>query len=180
MSNARFLGAVLGTIATIAFVLAIIMSVVWWYDFSGDIEDYLKLAGDAPTVEKANEFLATAVSNIERHRLTSGNSAFFFHKPDADIGIWYGNIKGALETTDSLLQRHRDDPSMNPQLKQLERDNALMKIREVVLDGGSYVTTPTNISWFPYQWAILLWYLVSGILAVVGWAMFGLNPRYRY
>jgi hypothetical protein len=57
---------------------------------------------------------------------------------------------------------------------QLEKSNALMKIREVVLDdssSGTSVTLPANISWYPNQWLMLIWWSVTGILLVVGWFM---------
>jgi len=100
--------------------------------------------------------------------LTSGNSAFIFHTPRNDVGIWYEQINGAKETASRLLEKIKEDPES---VSQLEKDNALMKIREVVLDlgeSGTKITTPKNISWFPNQWLMLILWIVSPILLVWG------------
>jgi len=156
-------------LATLSLVVVGVGSVVWWYDFSKNCGDYLKLAGDAPTVERADEFLGQAVSYIKKQNLTSGNSAYIFKTPKNDVGIWYNQLKGAKETTETLLAKLAKDPTS---VSQLERDNALMKIREVVLDdtqSGVSVTTPDHITWFPDQWLILIWWIVSIIFAAIGW-----------
>lgn len=171
----------LAVCATVAFIIAIVISIGRWYSFHYDIRDYLKLAGDAPTVEKANEFLETALTNMERKGLTGGNSAFFFHKPNADVGIWYNQIKGVKGTTANLLERDSENPGS---VSQLERDNALMKIRKVVLDDaqkGVKVTTPPNITWFPYQWDILMLWILSTLFALIGWVLVKpLQSPYRF
>jgi len=162
------LGWFMAIVGTIALIIVIVIAVSRWYSFYNEIGDYLKLAGDAPTVEKADSFLGTALNAIEHRGLTSGNSAFIFHKPNADLGIWYNQIKGAKETTATVLKRASTDPGS---LTQLERDNALMKIREVVLDnssGGITVTTPPNITWYPQQWGILMGIIISAIILVIG------------
>jgi len=85
---------VLFWIGFMSFVLAVIFGIEFWYDVKAGCVDYLKLAGDAPNVQKADEFLGKALEYMERNNLTSGNSAFIFHTPSADVGIWYGQIKG--------------------------------------------------------------------------------------
>lgn len=154
---------VLATICIISLLLVSIFSIVWWYDFKNECEDYLKLTGDAPTIEKADMFLEKALNYIERKKMTNGNSAFLFRTPQNDVGIWYYQIKGAKETTNGLLKKIKQDPSS---ATQLEKDNALMKIREVVLDNsekGTKVTIPLHITWFPSQILILFWWIISVI-----------------
>lgn len=132
--------------------------------FKMSIEDNLKLAGDAPTVERAEGFLAKAVAGIEARGLTQGNSALVFHTPTQDLGIWYQQVKGAHQTTQSIINRERSGQPV----PQLERDNALMKIRETVLDQGESmsVTAPQNAWIYPFQWLRII--LLIGAVMLVG------------
>lgn len=158
---------------TILFIFAIVLSVARWYTFKANCGDYLKLAGDAPTVARADEFLWKAIQYIEQSGRTSGNSAYIFQTPRSDLAVWYQQILGARETTTRLLMKAGRDPSS---VNQLERDNALMKIREVVLDAskeGVEVTTPPHIIWFPYQWLMLILWIISIIAMVIGWILVG-------
>lgn len=154
---------------TLAFVLAPIIEATMWFPFKGGCEDYLKLAGDAPTIEKATEYLGKAVSYVETNGLTSGNSAYFIRTPRNDVGIWYKQIKGAHETVKALVDQEATNPGS---VNQLTKDNALMKVREVVLDEGSdgvEVTLPQHIWIFPSQVSFLAWYLLSAFLAIIFW-----------
>jgi hypothetical protein len=147
------------TLGAILLVLVIIFSVVWWYDLKVGCTDYLKLAGDAPTITKADEFLGKALEYMDRKNLKQGNSAVLFQTPSSDIGIWYEQIRGAKRTLQRILLKDNQDS-----ISQLERDNALMKVREVVLDSGSdgtEVTTPSKLAWYPQQQIIALWWLVA-------------------
>ncbi|NTU69860.1 hypothetical protein HGB13_03520 [bacterium] len=160
-------------VGTISLIMVSVISVIFWYVFSNNCKDYLKLAGDAPNIERADQFLGQALSYIEKESLTNGNSAFFFHTPTNDIGIWYEQIKGAKETTADIIKKSKDNPAT---VSQLERDNALMKIREVVIDNsqkGTSVTVPAHITWFPYQLAMLFWWWASVILFIMGWVFVG-------
>lgn len=157
----------------VLFTMLLIITIMWhvniWYSFNHDISNWLKLAGDAPTVERANEFLTMATKNIVHKGLTSGNSAFIFRNPDADLGIWYSQVTGARATLQSIINRSASDPES---VSQLERDNALMKIREVLLDegeNGTKVTTPPNMSLYPFQWLFFFLYPFSGIGAIIFW-----------
>lgn len=159
----------LAVLFTLTFIVAPITEAVIWFSFKGGCSDYLKLAGDAPTVERATEYLGKAVNYIETKGLTSGNSAYFIRTPRNDIGIWYNQIKGAHETVKALVDQKVVSPGS---VSQLTEDNALMKIREVVLDEGSdgvEVTLPQHIYIFPNQVFFLLWYLLSLLFAVIFW-----------
>lgn len=164
----------------ILFTAVFIGTVVWhinlWYDFNHDIGNWLKLAGDAPNIERANEFLAKAISGMEKHGKTQGSSAYFFDNPNADLSIWYSQVTGAKQTLESILERSVDDPASS--ISQLERDNALMKIREVLLDegeSGTKITTPPHICVYPHQWKILFLYIFSFIFATIAWCVYGFN-----
>ena len=162
-------GWIMAVIGTISLVAVTIVSVIFWYGFANNCKDYLKLAGDAPTIEKADEFLGMAVSYIEKKQLTNGNSAYIFTTPTNDLKIWYGQVRGAKDTAESIIKRATQNPAS---VSQLERDNALMKIREVVLDNsqsGTSVTTPASITWFPYQWVMVIWWWITILIAVAGW-----------
>ncbi len=127
------------------------------------------MAGDAPTIERADDFLGKAIVHIEQKGLTNGNSAYMFSTPKNDLSIWYNQLKEAKKTTEDIIMRAGNDHSS---AMQLEKSNALMKIREVVLDNsssGTSVTLPANISWYPNQWLMLIWWSVTGSLLVVGW-----------
>ena len=142
-----------------------------WSNYKSGCGDFLKLTGDAPTLEAASKYLDTAVSYVEGHNLTFGNSAFMFHTPKNDLGIWYSNLKGAQQTARDLIAQIQKDPNS---VSQLTRDNALMKIREVVLDQGSsgaVVTQPDNITVYPGQWDYLIGWIVFLGGAIIFWVM---------
>jgi len=163
----------LAILGTIILIVCLVWATMAWYNFKMGCKDYLKLAGDAPTIERAHEFLSGAVRYMEEHGLITGNSALVFHTPRADLGIWYKQTKGALDTLSDIIKRQENGTS----LAQLERDNALMKIREVVLDNGSdgtEVTLPPNISLFPHQ--VFFWFLfVASLLFQFCWFGFAME-----
>lgn len=122
-----------------------------------DVKGWLELAASAPTVERADEFLGKAIDGIERKGWTSGNSALFFRNPDMDLAIWYSQITGAKATTSDIMGRDAT---------QLERDNALMKIREVLTEDGekgTKIDCPGNLTWFPGQLGIFCIAIFAGL-----------------
>ncbi len=160
----KTLGFIFTTIGTILLIGLIIISIVCWYGNKVGCKDYLKLAGDAPTVQKANEFLEKALGYMERRGLTNGNSAFLFRTPSSDVGIWYNQVKGAQQTLVSILAK-------GEAVSQLEKDNALMKIREVVLDQGergTKVTMPVHIMLFPLQSLFFVMLILGGVILIIG------------
>lgn len=159
---------ILVTIGAISFILVAIFSTIMWYSFNKNCGDYLKLAADAPSIKLADKFLGKALNYIEENNLTEGNSAFIFHTPSADVGIWYNQIRGAKETTSGIINRIQKDSTS---VTQLEMDNALMKIREVVMDAGEKgisITKPTKIIYYPHQWAMLIWWILSALVLGIG------------
>lgn len=130
------------------------------HDFSKNCSEYLKLAGNAPTIEMADEFIGLALNYIESKNLTSGNSGCFLKTPKNDVGIWYRKIKGAKETTAALITKTKEDPAS---ISQTDRDNALMNIKKVLLDNESSVILPDNIALFPNQLGMLILSLFSAL-----------------
>jgi len=152
----------------VSFVAVLIVSIFLWYQFVKNCEDYLKLAGDSPNIEMADQFLGMAIDYMEKNNLTSGNSSLIFNTPGNDVGIWYKKIKGAKKTTETMLNKIKDDPAS---VTQLEQDNALMKIREVVLDNskkGTEVTLPEGVDWHPYRRFMLFWWFLSVFILIWG------------
>lgn len=127
---------------------------------------YFELAADANSVEIAEKHLTTGIEYLEANDMTSGTTKIFVNNPKYDIGLWYENLKSAQAQLQEL--KTRDD------LTDLEESNALMKLRETLLD-ESEVTHPLMISFYPnhisWFWTnILIWLLwiaalVFGVLA---------------
>lgn len=128
--------------------------------FNQQCEGYLKQAADASTPEIALDRLNIAIDYIEAHNLTSGYTSILWKTQDEDMGYWYNNLitcRGNLEKCFSSTQ--------------LEKDNALMRVREVLTDQGEKGTTltiPDGISRAPHNtmWAILN--TISGIILCLG------------
>jgi hypothetical protein len=77
------------------------------------------------------------------------------------MGIWFQQLTGAAQTLHEM---------MGKETTQLERDNALMKVREVVLDNGkegTAVTHPENISLWPSVRMYFFLLLLSAV-AIIG------------
>ena len=87
---------ILGLLGIIFFIISIILSFIWFEKIDeADLKynDYIKSAANSPTPEMAYEFLNKALFNIEKDRLTEGNTGTLKKYPSTDIGIWYRRIK---------------------------------------------------------------------------------------
>lgn len=116
---------------------------------------YLELAADANSVDLAEKHLTTAINYLETNNLTSGHTGIIIKDPNNDIGIWYDNLKSAQGQLQELKEKE--------DLTDLEESNALMKLRETLLD-NSCVTHPSMISFVPnhvswFWWMCLIWIL---------------------
>ena len=116
---------------------------------------YLKLAADASTAQLAEKHLTTAIEYLEVNNITYGNTGIIIKAPSNDIGIWYENLKSAQASLHTLNQQEG--------LTDLEESNALMKLRETLLDDTS-ITHPSMISFVPnhvsWFWSMaLIWLL---------------------
>jgi len=129
--------------------------------FNRNCEGYLKRAADANTVELAKSQLQIAVSYIERSSLTEGYTSVIYRTPDEDIGFWYNNLRGSL---DSLI-------SMKADATDLEKSNMLIKLRETLLDHGEkgvHVTCPEGISIYPYNVFCMITAIFCSLLLIAG------------
>ncbi len=106
----------------------------------------LKQAGDANSIELAQERLSMAIAEIEKQGDTSGYTSVWYKTPSDDVGFWYKNLK----TSQAELK------SLSASAAPLEKSNMLIKLRETLLD-KDVVTYPNNTEYF---W----WGTVSGLI----------------
>ncbi len=139
--------------AGIVFVLCVLAfgacETVVAVKFSINVTDRLKRAADANTVGTAIKELDSVISYLEQNNVTEGYTSVIYETPDEDVGFWYNNLKSSLVELRSLPESSTT----------LEKSNALMKLRETILDSGKSsdkVTEPDGISRFPSNlaWAL--------------------------
>lgn len=152
---------VLCIICIIAPLVLYTCAIVKTVQMDANCISYLELATDANSVHLAEKHLTTAINYLEENNLTSGSTKIFINNPKNNIGLWYENLKSAQEQLQEL--KTKED------LTELEESNALMKLRETLLDDTS-VTHPSMISFVPnhvawFWWMCLIWLL--WILATV-------------
>lgn len=146
---------ILAIICTLVAILSSIVAGVKSVKFTNGCIAYLKLAGDAPTVERAEMFLKKVVAYIDDNNLNEGNSSIIIIRPTNDLEIWAGQMKAAYKIVSCLSNKENVD--------QLTKDNALMKIREVV---NSH---PDNVPFFPNQVLIVFLLWGSWLLTAFFW-----------
>ena len=158
----RTILAILFSLLVIAWVVTITVNSIV---FDRNCEGYLKRAGDANTVQLAAENLAIAVKYAETEGLTSGYTSGVYRTPDEDVGFWYKNLKASLDELRLI----------KPDTSRLEQTNALMKLRETLLDEGqsTSVTLPHGISRFPNNRFYAFWIIMSLLLSLVFWLWAG-------
>ena len=123
-------------------------SIVQCMQFSANCGGYLKLSADAGSVDIAEKHLSTAIKYLEDNELTSGQTKIFVRYPKNDIGLWYENLKDMQTQLQSMQTEGYTE---------LEQSNLLMKLREVVLDGGGCLTLPFCISMAHTNYALIVW-----------------------
>lgn len=134
------------------------------YQFDNNCEVYIERAANASSVKLAKEELGKAIKYAEDNNLTEGIVSIFLKKPKNDLGYWYKNMKTAYEELDNLPE----DATV------MEKTNALMKLRESLVDtinGTTNVTHPEGISIYPNNVAYFLWAMISGIAAFALWVV---------
>ena len=131
---------------------------------SANCIDFFDLAADANSVELAEKYLTKGIEYLESHNLTSGFTKMIVYKPTNDIGIWYENLKSAQAQLQELKQRE--------DLTELEESNALMKLRETLLNSSGTVTHPEFISFYPnstsWAWSLIFIWLLWIVALVAG------------
>ena len=134
---------------------------------SANCIDYFEMAADANSVELAEKHLTSGINNLEEHDLTDGYTKILIYKPTNDIGLWYENLKSAQAQLRELNARDA--------LTELEESNALMKLRETLLNSEGSVTCPTAIVFYPncagWVWTLCLIWLLWCVAIFFGvWA----------
>lgn len=137
------------------------VSIVKSVQFDRNCLAYLTLAADANSVDIAEKHLTSALEYLEANGLTEGKTHILISSPTKDIGVWYENLKSAQGQLRELKEKE--------ELTEMEESNALMKLRETLLNSEGSVTHPENISLYPNHislfWLDLLSWLVW-ILAI--------------
>lgn len=143
------------------------ISIVKCVQFDRNCLAYLTLAADANSVDIAEKHLTSALDYLEANGLTEGKTHIIVSSPTKDIGIWYENLKSAQEQLRELEEKE--------ELTEMEESNALMKLRETLLNSEGSVTHPDNISLYPnhiplfwlntFLWLVWILALVCGIVA---------------
>lgn len=146
-------------VAILATISLLVTTVVMfsWYSFVSNTVGYLRLVENASTIEKADELLGQALVYIDKHRMIGVNSVSviaFGDDPDALCG----RIKAAKEISAKI----KDSNSV----LQSERDNALVKVREVVFNNSK---TPGTLLANAFLLGIVIWWCVSLVCAGVEW-----------
>jgi len=142
------------TLCVICIVLPIFVygvAIVKTIRMDANCIDFLEMAADANSVDIAEKHLTKAIEYLETNGLTAGSTHILVYKPTNDIGLWYENLKSAQEQLQELKGRN--------DLTELEESNALMKLRETLLNSNGYVTHPGMISFYPSHvfWMLLMW-----------------------
>ena len=111
-----------------------------------------------------------AIKYMETNRITEGYTSLLYKTPDEDVGFFYRNLKTA---------RHELE-TMPATATQLEKTNTLMKLRETLTvsgEHGEYLAVPSGLSWYPFNWALVLVILAGFLSLVIGiiLILWGLN-----
>lgn len=152
---------------TVLFISAVGLSqFVMSYKFNNGCANHLSRAANASTVEIAKVELDTAIAYLEKHNMTSGNTDIVLNRTSNDIGYFYSNLKAASNELKEL-------PDTT-----VAKTNALMKLREVIIEHGQhgeYISAPSHISYYPYVgiWYVADWIaLILLILSAIGITIF--------
>lgn len=150
------------TICTFLCIAVWGIYIVCGITFNVNCRGHLKRAADSNTAEMAKQELDVALSYLEKEGLTDGYTSVIYKTPDEDIGFWYSNLKAASEELGAI--------DSNATI--LEKSNALMKLRETLLDQGEKsetVTVPDGISRYPYNGILGTLMLISLLLVFIGY-----------
>lgn len=122
------------------------------------IGDYISQAATSPSPTVAVSRLDTAITEIEREGLTSGNTAIFFTYPTNDLGFWYQRL---VDSRAILRQLPATDSA-------LEISNTMMRVHESIGEqtkDGTSVLAPDGIEIFPHNVAFFWWAIGSILLS---------------
>lgn len=132
---------------------------------------YFEMAADANSVELAEKHLSSGIKYLEENNLTEGSTKIFIYRPTTDLGLWYENLKSA--------QAQLQELSSKEELTELEESNALMKLRETLLNSDGLVTYPSMTAFYPNHigWFWTMWFIW---LLWIGAFIFGFNAYDYY
>lgn len=151
--------------------------------FSRDVGGHLKRAADANSITLASSELKIALGGIDARgycpevkRVTTPEelpqdcyTSAIYNTPDEDVAFWRYNIQTAYKELQAL-------PA---DTDTLTKTNALMKLRETLVDhgeAGTKITLPDGISRYPHNLGLGLLFTLSGILALIGGLGIKVNP----
>lgn len=140
-----FLTVVCIIVPIIVYGTAIINTI----QFNSQCISYFRMASDANSVELAEKYINIGIEYLEKNNLTNGTTHIFIYNPTNDLGLWYENLKSA--------QRQLHELNSKEDLTELEESNALMKLRETLLDNEGSVTHPAMITFYPNH---ILWFWI--------------------
>lgn len=157
------------TICTFCCIVVWGIYIVCAITFNVNCGGHLKRAADSSTIEMAKKELDVAIAYLEKEGLTEGYTSVIYKTPNEDIGFWYSNLKSASEELGAI----------SSSATTLEKSNALMKLRETLLDtveNSETVTKPVGISRYPYNGILgtllmlsLLFAFIIGVILVSHW-----------
>ncbi len=139
---------VLIAIFSVMVIICLFFCVIKLFNAEKGYKNYLEFAASSPTIERSYEFLEKALSYIEKEGLTEGNTAIIIKTPADDIEIWYEQIKGSRDVLFNIINKDG--------ISQLEKDNALIRVKEVLLNDSGSLIKPSLIELNPFFW----WYLL--------------------
>jgi len=158
-----------GTLLFYAVLLAVPMMIWGFLAFMNHLKfeqgcfGHLTRVGHANTIEAAKEELESAISFLEKERITEGYTAIFegLKTPDEDIAFWYKNLKASAQQLEKIPK----------DVSALERSNVLLKLRETVIHAGAKgedLVCPPGLARYPNNLTWIVTLIVSGILAFAG------------
>lgn len=156
MKGIKFIFVILCVVCIIVPIIVYGVAIGKSWRMNANCISYFEMAADANSVGLAEKHLSSGIKYLEDNDLTHGNTKVFIYSPTTDIGLWYENLKSAQTQLREL--KDKED------LTELEESNALMKLRETLLNSEGSVTHPQFISFYPSHvgWAcslFLIWIL---------------------
>lgn len=130
------------------------------YKYNLDCGGHLKRAADANSVALAHQELKIAVDYLNTNKMTQGDTAIAFTTPEYDVGFWYQNLSSALKELETLSSQEKQGS-----LSGIEQTNALIKLRESLLDHET-VTQPPRIHLFPNHILLTILPTILWVIAI--------------
>ncbi len=159
--NAMYATLTVLGLSLVAMISLLVSMVTNSIAFDRNCEGFLKRAADSSSVETALVELTKATDYLEHNNITTGYTSVIYTTPDEDINFWYTNLVGAKKVLSDALQTENNS---------VVRSNALMKLRETLLDStqkGDSVTMPSGISLYPNN-AFYFWSFFAALFAMFG------------